>query len=463
MKKGLFKFITIALLVSSTVVLGFGCKGLSSAEKSATKSVTLEYWTTYDDVSAIRGLLEKYTAARPFIKVNVRQYSPAEFYTRLIEALADDKGPDIISVNNKEMGKYLSKLQPMPSTISDTTMVTTQNTLGQNQTLINTAQVTLPTTRDLKNNFVQVVEKDAIKNNKIYGLPLSLDTLALYYNKDILDRAGVAEAPTSWSEFQDAAKKATKIINKDGKEQIIQSGAALGSGANVPASDDLLYVLFTQSGVSFINDNGLAVFDSAKGENSPTMGVMNFYTDFSNSARDTYSWNKDMDNALDKFAGGSLAFFFGYSYHYSQIKARGPAINFDVVALPQLNADKPVNVANYYLQTVLEKSKNSEAAWGVINYLAITANKDYLTASKRPSAQRALIAAQKDDVRLGPFVSQALIATNWYHGRNYTAAQSAIYSLLDDWVNPPKSGNQGDVESYSSILNRAASKINQSI
>lgn len=463
MKKGLFKFITITLLVSSTVVLGFGCKGISTAQKEATKSVTLEYWTTYDDVSAIRGLLEKYTASRPFIKINVRQYSSSEFYNRLIEALADDKGPDIISVNNKEMGKYLSKLQPMPSLIYDTTQTTVKNTLGQNETLISTAEITLPTTRDIKNNFVQAVEKDAIKSNKIYGLPLSLDTLALYYNKDLLDRAGIAQPPTTWSDFQDAVKKTTKIINKDGKEQIVQSGAALGVGSNVPASDDLLYILFEQSGVPFVNDGGVAIFNNIKNENSPAMGVMSFYTDFANPARDTYSWNKDMDNALDKFAGGSLAFFFGYSYHYDQIKARGPAINFDVVALPQLNSDKPVNVANYYLQTVLEKSNNPEAAWGVINYLAITANKDYLSASKRPSAQRALIAAQKDDQRLGPFVSQALVATNWYHGRNYSVAQSAIYSLLDDWVNPPKTGSQGETESYNSILGRAASKVNQSL
>ena len=462
MKKNIFKLTTLILLISSTVVLGFGCKGLSTTQQAATAPVTLEYWTVYDDVGAIKNLLAKYTANRSFIKINVRQYSPNEFYDRLIEALAEDKGPDIISVSNKDLGKYLTKLSSMPSSIQDTTLQVSTSNL-QEQTIVNTVSVNLPTTRDIETDYVQTVSKDAVRGGKIYGLPLSLDTMAIYYNKDLLDRAGVAQPPTSWEEFQDAAKKTTKITKKDNVEQITQSGAALGVGQNVPGSDDLLYILMQQSGGNMVNDNGAAVFNLGKNTlEGPSGKTLTFFTDFANPERDTYSWNKDMGNALDKFAQGSLAFFFGYSFNYDQIKARGPQINFSVIPMLQLNPEKPVNVANYYLQTVSEKSKHQNEAWGVINFLARTANKDYLATSRRPTALRSYILEQKKDETLAPFVSQVLIADTWYRGRNYALAQQSLYDLLTAWLTVPV-GDKSLSEFRQNALDRAASRINQSL
>lgn len=66
-----------------------------------------------------------------------------------------------------------------------------------------------------------------------------------------------------------------------------------------------------------------------------------------------------MDNALDKFVNGSVAFFFGYSYQTCQIiKARAPQLNFSILPMLQLNPEQPVNVANYWVQSVVDKSKH---------------------------------------------------------------------------------------------------------
>jgi ABC-type glycerol-3-phosphate transport system substrate-binding protein len=129
----------------------------------------------------------------------------------------------------------------------------------------------------------------------------------------------------------------------------------------------------------------------------------------------------------------------------------------------QLNSEKPVNVANYWLQTVLKKSKHKEEAWGVINYLANTeANNKYLQATKRPTARRANIVNQKDDPELGPFVSQVLIAKNWYHGENYDVAKGAIADLFTEWIKISPD-EEKPLEKKKSLMDRSASIFNQTL
>src|SRR3989339_250429 len=135
----LHKTISPLLLISGIFALlitaGFGCKGMTTAEKQLTQPIKLEYWTIFDDVDALRANINNYKISRPYLTVNVRQLSADEFYPRLIEALAEDKGPDIISIRNRWLKEYESKLAPMPATAGDTLVTVTKTQLGTNTTV----------------------------------------------------------------------------------------------------------------------------------------------------------------------------------------------------------------------------------------------------------------------------------------------------------------------------------------
>jgi multiple sugar transport system substrate-binding protein len=458
MSKKLFFILSFIIVLP---LAGLGCKGLSKQEVAATKPVTLEYWTVFDDVDAIQAQIDKYKVERPYLTVNLKQLRADEIYPRLLEALAEDHGPDIISVRNRWMRFYQPKLAAMPPAVSDTTARVEKTTLGT-QTIVNTATLNLPTAVAIDKEYVQAVKNDVVIDNKIYGLPLSLENMALYYNKDLLDRAGVAEPPKNWEDFQAAVKKLTKFDKTSGK--ILQFGAAMGTGNNITGFEDLLYILFKQSNISFVNKSGFASFNAAAGNQlNPAMSVMSFYTDFANSGRDTYTWNEEADSALDKFVNGSLAFFFGYSYHYPVIKARSPQLNVAILPMLQLNPEQPINAANYWVQAVLDKSKNKNEAWGLLNFLTHSkATKDYLDQSGRPSALRAYIASQLDNTELYPFVSQALISDSWYKGKDYDAAVKALGDMAHEWLLPPPQAGR-ELEWKQEVLNRAAAKFNQSL
>ncbi len=471
MKKTFHKAIKVSGIFAALALLvltGFGCKGLSAKEKAATKNVTLEFWTVFDDVETLKKLASTYTANRKYITINIRQLRQDEIYSRFVEALADDKGPDIISVNARSLGKYLTRLQPMPTTVNDTVVVVEKGKFKETTT-VTTGIKAMPDVTRLKTEYLQTVYNDVVRKEKdkenIYGLPLSVDVMALYYNKDILDRAGIAEAPKNWEEFQEDVKKLTKFDKATGK--IIQSGAALGTGANIPASADLLYILFAQSQVPFVLNN-IAVFNQrprnfTSGEQLPAYQILNFYTDFANKNRDTYTWNDEMPNALESFVSGQTAFFFGYSYQFPIIKSRAPQLNFAAVPMLQLSESSPVNTANYWVQVVPAKSKNSNIAWGFINYIANTdATKVYLDAIKRPAARRSFIAEQKKNPDLEPFMSQILSADSWYDGYDYEATEKALQALFSEWLVPSDDDNE-QFKKREEALNRAAAKVNQTL
>ena len=467
MIKNKYLLFSIAVICAVLMLSGFGCKGLSKEQQAATKPIDLEYWTVYDDVEELNTQIASYVATRPYLKVTVRQLRADELYDRLTEALSEDKGPDLISVHARDLKKFQSKLASMPPSFVDTTVVNQKNIVGQVETIVNTRPVALPTAFQIDREFLQTVKKDVIIDNKIYGLPLSLDTMAIYYNKDLLDRSQIAEPPITWEQFQDAARKISKFNLETGR--LVQSGAALGASGNIIGVDDILYVLFKQSAVDMISRDNRAIFNIApqglgSGIESPAMSVMTFYTDFANPTRDTYSWNEIMDDSLESFIQGKTAFFFGYSYHNAQIKSRAPQLNYGILPMIQLDPNNPVNVANYWAQCVVGKSKNQNEAWGLINYLTrSSAAEQYLNNTKRPTALRYLIDKQKEDLDLQPFVSQSLISDNWYRGSNYSAAEQAIKDMIVEWLSVPPNYETRPTQWYQEVLNRTAAKINQTM
>src|SRR3989338_4315095 len=213
------KIITLSLLFIFLLTSGFGCKLVDQKTQEAMKPITLNYWRVWDGPDAFEEIFSAYKALHPFITINYRKLRYDEYEKELLNALAEDRGPDIFSIHNSWITKYKSKISPMPPTTTLAYPIT-QGTIKKEviPELRTTKSLSLS---DIKNNFVDMVYRDvAILTidkktkkyvEKIYGLPLSVDTLAMYYNKDLFNNAGLIQAPTYWTrEFPQAVKKTTK-------------------------------------------------------------------------------------------------------------------------------------------------------------------------------------------------------------------------------------------------------------
>ncbi len=426
------KIIAFSLLLVFVLTAGFGCKTSSNVTQKATEPIVLTFWQTFDDSDAFSEIITKYKALHPNISIEYKKFRYEEYENELLNAWAEDRGPDIFAIQNTWIKKYQTKLTPMPAEITMAYMVETGTIKKEIVPQLKTIKSL--TIRDLKNNFADVVSSDVIlEDGKIYGLPLSIDTLALYYNRDLLNSAGITSAPNYWNkEFQQIIKKLTK---QDPKKGLVQSGIALGTSKNINRASDILSVLMMQNGAVMVNGEQVtfqAVPVNMSNNYNPGLEALRFYTDFANPNKEVYCWNEEQPNSLEAFTSGSLALFFGYSFNLEQIKAQAPKLNFGIAKLPQIEGNSlEINFANYWVDTVSKKSKHPNEAWDFIQFLTKEENaKIYLEKTKKPTALKALISSQKDDENLGVFAEQILSAKSWYHGKSVVDAEKAISEMI---------------------------------
>ena len=462
------KIFILSIVFSVLLTSGFGCKLVDQKTQAAMKPITLNYWRVFDGPDAFDDIIAKYRQLHPFVTINYRKLRYDEYENELLNALAEDRGPDIFSIHNTWVRKYQSKIYPMPDSITMAYPVV-QGTIKKEviPQLKTTKSISL---KDIKNNFVDVVyddvvlkvrdEKTGAATEKVFGLPLSVDTLAMYYNKDLLNNAGIAQPPAFWNkEFQDDVKKMTK---QDLKGQIVQSGVALGGSTNIERASDILSVLMMQNGAQMADDYGRVTFDQVpdalRAQNySPGLEALRFYSDFANPGKEVYSWNKDMEDSLQMFTEGKLGIMFGYAYQLPTIRAQAPKLNFSVAPLPQIEGNtRNINFANYWVETVSNKSKYKDEAWDFIQFATREEQvKSYLDKTKKPTALRSLVDSQLDDMDIGVFAGQVLTAQSWYKGIDPAAAEK----IVDDMIDMASNG-QAKLEE---VIKLAVNKLNQTI
>ena len=385
-------------------------------KESAQPQATLTVWGVFDTQGTWNDLLNKYNSYRPNVRASYRELNPQTYEAELLNALAAGKGPDIFMFHNTWLPKHLDKIAPLPE-----------------------LQFPFIKYREI---FPQVAEQDFAPNGTVYASPLYLDTLAMFYNKDLFDKAGIALLPKTWSDFQTAVKKLTEV--NPNTNVITRSGAAIGgSEKSINRATDLLGLLMLQSGAKMVDsDFGRATFGASLSDKKPGLSSLTFYTQFANPASPYYTWNEDLHYSVDNFTEGGTAILFNYSHQTSVIKSKNPFLNFGIAETPQLaESDQPVAYANYWGLAVSNKSKAQDWAWDFIIYATTNeeAAKTYADATQKSPALKSLIAKNINDPTMSVFAKQALIARSWQQVDNNEVERSfseMIQAVLSRRLSP---------------------------
>jgi ABC-type glycerol-3-phosphate transport system substrate-binding protein len=444
------QFSILILLAVFVITAGFGCKKNIINQKKF-EPITLEYWGVWDTPEQMAGIIQAYQNSHPTIKVRYKNFRYEEYEQKLLEAAWEDRVPDVFMIPVTWLKAYQDRLQPMPSSVQ-IPIKEIKGTIKQEE-ITTLATINSLSTRDVKDNYVQVVYDNVIIDEKIYGLPYSVDSLVTFYNSDLLTAAAIPEPIEDFhglvEQIQD--NNLSKIGNSN---YIWQSGVALGGTDNIPRFFDILSSIMMQNNVRVKGQNFNPAIDGQSAQDLAE--VLGFYTDFANPTRSVYSWNDDLPNAFELFTQGKLAYFFGYSYHADELRKRGVQFNWDITNFPQTRgAEGSKYYSNYWINVVPQKSQHKDAAW---NFIQSTTAKNvvtqYLASNKKPTALRSLISSQLEDEDIRIFASQVLTADNWYQGYNIAAAEQYTAEFIESLLS-------GDMKLDSQGLAFFISRINQ--
>lgn len=428
-KKKIIKIlIGLGVVILGLIVIMFLVNLLSGGKK---QEVRLTYWGLWEDQRIVQPIVSSFEKENPNIKIDYSMQDPKDYRERLLTRIGNGSGPDIFRFHNTWYPMLSGVLLPIPANIMDRST--------------------------FEKSFYPVQATDLVKNGAIYGIPLEIDTLGLYINKDLFSAAGLS-APSTWQDLRSSARLLT-VKDENGKIQT--AGVAAGTFGNINHAPDIMSLLFAQNGVNLSN---------IKATDQRVVDALKFYASFAQG--DDSVWDSTLDPSLSAFSKGSVAMAFGYSWDYFNIKAANPNLPFEIVPVPQLSTDQEFNIASYWAEGVSSKSKNQKEALLFLKYMTSKNSQEilYTEESKTRVFGEAYsykdLASKLKDTELNVFLNQANTAVSSYfvdstydNGINDQLnkyLENAINSVLD--TTSPESASATLEEGFSQVMAQYGSK-----
>ena len=303
--------------------------GYSTPAKDLSASITYGVWDQ-NQVPAIQQNLEGFNKQYPNIKVSVNVTPFGEYWTKLQTQASSNTLPDLFWMNGPNIGLYASngKLEPITGEVNAKAL-------------------------DPANYPPALVDLYTINGTK-YGVPKDFDTIGVWTNKALFDKAGVP-VPTgdwTWQQFQDTAKQISDKLKSQGIY-----GAAGGMDGQTT-----YYNTIFQAG-------GTVVADGKSGYDSPeSQAGIKFWTDLIASDASP-SIQQLTDTTADQwFTSGKLAMYWGGSWFRAALK--DTALAKDITVLPLPKDKEQATVIHGVANVVAASSKNKQAAQALQVYLA---------------------------------------------------------------------------------------------
>ncbi|MBI4090427.1 MAG: extracellular solute-binding protein [Candidatus Komeilibacteria bacterium] len=314
----------------------------------------------------------------------------ATYEEELTEALASGEGPDLFLLRQDFVVRNRGKVIPVPSTF------------------LSEAK--------FKDTFVEAANP-YLAEAGVLGIPLFVDPMILYWNRDLLAASGFPKPPRYWEEVPEFAQKVTK---RDDAGGIVHSAIAFGEFANVDFAKDIITLLIQQAGgtiTSFDSTGRLVPSLTLRRAGEPsqaTESALRFYTEFADPSKIHYSWNRSLSSSRAEFAAGDLALYLGYGREATLLARMNPNLNYAGAAVPQSKvASRSTNAARVYALAISRTSQNPQGAMTVAAVMADAPIARALSvATGIPSARRDVL-AEKLEGENELFEGQALIARSW--------------------------------------------------
>jgi multiple sugar transport system substrate-binding protein len=324
------------LLKASAATAGIASIGLPHRARAQATTIRVAVYQEPARVEAQKRFIEAFQEANPDINVTLESADFSTYYTRLNTNLAAGRAPDVFMMS----GAYFYA-GAMRNAFKDLGPFLEQSDI------------------DLNNYFTE--ESNSVYQGKIYAVPEELDIMALAYNKDLFDEAGVAY-PTEdwdWDDLLDAATKLTRTTD-DGRQTY-----GIYAVNNI---QEMWGNLVKQNGGSFLTpDMKQAAINTPESQEAIQFAVDLIHKyKVSPSAQGVSSLPGYIESGGSPFMTGLVAMKFQGNYELG-VLLESDAFQWDVVTMPQRKIKGGLAWSQAWV--MYEKTQQPEAAWRFIEFM----------------------------------------------------------------------------------------------
>ena len=326
-----------------TALLGATLLGaaLSSPAHAETKINALFMAQAAYSEADVRAMTEAFTKANPDVTVNL-EFVPYEgLHDKTVLAQGSGGGYDVVLFDVIWPAEYAT-----------------------NKVL---TDVTDKITPEMKSGVLPGAWTTVEYDGKRYGMPWILDTKYLFYNKEILEKAGIKSPPKTWAELAEQAKTI--------KDKGLLATPIAWSWSQAEAAICDYTTLVSAYGGSFLKD-GKPVFQTGGG-----LDALNYMVDSYKSGLTNPNSKEFLEEDVRRvFQNGEAAFALNWTYMYNMAndpKDSKVAGKVGVVPAPGVEGKSTVSAVNGSMGLgITSTSKHPDEAWKYITFMTSQATQN---------------------------------------------------------------------------------------
>ncbi|MCR6480440.1 sugar ABC transporter substrate-binding protein [Variovorax sp. ZS18.2.2] len=203
-----------------------------------------------------------------------------------------------------------------------------------------------------KSRFIPAFLEAGKINGKLYALPIAASVRAMFYNKELLGKAGFPDGPKTWDDVIAAAKK-------------IKTGGAYGygiQGKDLDTDTYFYYALWSMGG-EVLDANNKAAFNSPAGVKAATLYKSMIDQGLSEPGV-AGNTRYDLHNL---FKQGRLGMVISLPPLVKEIAKDAPQLKYGITGVPNGGKDITFGVTDSIM--VFKASKNKETAQKFLNFM----------------------------------------------------------------------------------------------
>ncbi|WP_217586570.1 extracellular solute-binding protein [Lentibacillus saliphilus] len=369
------KWLLMGVLASMLVLTA--CGGANDTQGDPDKT-TITYWQyTYPSkVEEIEKIIKDFEDENPDIEVIAQDYPYDQYQQKIFAAKKAGKGPDVFNIYFGWVPEYVNReyIQPIREEFM--------------------------TEQEIRDYYVDFVEPNKV-DGKYYTLPIAVRSLALFWNKDMFEEAGLdpEQPPKTWDDVIEYGKKMTKL-NDDGRYE------QEGYGWNVAGQGLHMFqqVMLRQFGVEPYSEDGTKVQFNSKPEG---YDAFEYWVNMNQKHK---IGDPDFGNSYNEaFISGKAGMIVDGSFRIGDVQS-GADFEWGVTTLPVLEeGGLESNYASYWTNAIASgvEGEKLEASEKFLEYLiqadvqkSWMENVGELPAAKEVVAEKSI----KEDPVYGAFV-----------------------------------------------------------